>query len=120
MSLPSGLKFRVRNGKLSFSPPVTDLANQGFPLIGGRLDYLDNQPVAALVFQRRKHIINLFIWPTSRNLDSPISSLSRQGYHLIHWKQGAMTFWAVSDVSMADMIDFSQLFQNQFSPPATP
>ncbi|HVO42554.1 MAG TPA: anti-sigma factor [Aggregatilineales bacterium] len=108
------------NGKLNFSPPVVDLADQGFPLIGGRLDYLDNRAVAALVYQRRKHVINLFIWPAANNSETNTVSASQQGYQIYHWQRSGMIFWAVSDVASTDLSDFVQLFQNQTSPPATP
>src|SRR5580700_2782595 len=87
------------NGKLDFSPPVKDLAAQEFPLIGGRLDYVGGRSVAALVFQRHKHIINLFIWPAKAADSSPVIFPSEQGYHLIHWSDTGMVFWAVSDLN---------------------
>jgi anti-sigma factor RsiW len=99
------------NGKLDFSPPVTDLAGQGFPLIGGRLDYLDGRPVAALVYQRNKHYINLFIWP-STDKQAGLQNSTYNGYHFFHWNQSGMTFWAVSDVESAELGIFVQLFQN--------
>ncbi|HEV7926470.1 MAG TPA: anti-sigma factor, partial [Verrucomicrobiae bacterium] len=86
------------NGKLDFSPPVKNLTEQGFPLIGGRLDYVGGRSVAALVFQRNKHTINLFIWPVTEKNSNPTSSASIQGYNLIHWSDSKMSFWAVSDL----------------------
>ncbi len=99
------------DGKLDFSPPVTDLAGQGFPLAGGRLDYLDGQPVAALVYQRNKHYINVFIWPSPEK-QAGLQSSTYNGYHLFSWYQSGMTFWAVSDVNAQDLATFVQLFQS--------
>ena len=98
------------NGKLDFSPPVKNLTEQGFPLIGGRLDYLGGRSVAALVFQRNKHLINLFIWPAREKDSSPASSTSTQGYHLIHWSETQMTFWAVSDLNETELMEFVRDF----------
>src|SRR6185436_4502707 len=86
------------NGKLDFSPPVDDLAKQGFPLIGGRLDYLDNRPVAALVYQRDKHVINVFIWPSNKTRQTGESIKAQQGYNVIRWSRSGMNFWVVSDL----------------------
>jgi anti-sigma factor RsiW len=98
------------NGKLDFSPPVKDLAAQEFPLIGGRLDYLNGRSVAALVFQRHKHLINLFIWPVNENDSKPASLAAIQGYNVIHWSHGGMTFWAVSDLNERELTEFVQDF----------
>jgi len=108
------------NGKLSFSPPVIDPVGQGFPLIGGRLDYVENHPVAALVYQRRKHFINLFIWPSARNSSAAETFRTKQGYSTIHWSQGGMEYWAVSDVNKGDLRDFVQLLKSGASPPSPP
>src|SRR4026209_2772011 len=71
------------NGKLDFSPPVDDFAGRGFPLIGGRLEYVGGRSVAALVYQRRKHLINVFLWPRTRDLTGERTPITRQGYHLL-------------------------------------
>ena len=92
------------NGKLDFSPPVYDLTAEGFPLVGGRLDYLDHRPVAALVYRHRLHLIDLFIAPVGGdNKDASPRILSRQGYHVIHWAHDGMAFWAVSDIEPAQL-----------------
>jgi anti-sigma factor RsiW len=98
------------DGKLDFAPPVKDLAAQGFPLIGGRLDYLNGRAVAALVFQRKKHVLNLFIWPANDAETTPAAAPPRQGYNLVHWSQGGMTFWAVSDLNEGELLEFSRDF----------
>ena len=101
------------DAKLDFAAPVTDLAGQGFPLIGGRLDYLDNHSVAALVYQRRKHFINLFIWPTTSGAAKAQKVVTREGYHLVHWTDADFNYWAVSDVSEGDLQTFKSLFEGQ-------
>jgi anti-sigma factor RsiW len=99
------------DGKLDFAPPVKDLAAQGFPLAGGRLDYLQNRPVAALIYQRHKHFVNLFIWPATRSSNTAEKLTVRQGYNLIHWNASGMTFWAVSDLNPAELREFAELIK---------
>lgn len=99
------------NGKLDFSPPVEDFAQQGFPLTGARLDYLENKTVAALVYRYRKHYINLFIWPADDEAVTAAKVLSRQGYHIIHWTQSGMRFWAVSELNKDELQEFVRLVQ---------
>ena len=89
-------------GKLDFSPTVKDLAAQGFPLAGGRLDYLDGQTAAALVYKRRQHIINVFVWPTSGREASP-RAYTRKGYNVFHWTRSHMEYWAVSDLNSGEL-----------------
>jgi anti-sigma factor RsiW len=101
------------DAKLDFAPPVVDLTTGGFPLIGGRLDYLDNRPVAALVYQRRKHFVNLFVWPKATGTSEAQKSITRQGYRLLHWVDADFNYWAVSDVSDSDLQTFKQLFEGQ-------
>jgi anti-sigma factor RsiW len=100
------------NGKLDFSPPVKNLAQQGFPLTGGRLDYLEGRDVSALVFQRNKHVINLFIWPAKEKPTNPTAITSVQGYHVIHWSEGEMVFWAASDLNEKELMEFAQDFES--------
>jgi anti-sigma factor RsiW len=90
------------DGKIDFAPPVNDFAAQGFPLIGGRLDYLDRHNVASLVYQRRKHLINVFIWPDETRSDQAPRAEIIDGYHLVHWRKSGMNFWLISDVSDDD------------------
>jgi len=101
------------DAKLDFAPAVVDLSSEGFPLIGGRLDYLDNRPVAALIYQRRKHFINLFVWPAGPDTSRTPKAISRQGYQLLHWADSDFTYWAVSDVNEKDLQTFKQLFEEQ-------
>jgi mycothiol system anti-sigma-R factor len=100
------------DGKVNFAPPVRDFADQGFPLKGGRLDYLDDQPVAALVYKRRDHVINLFIWKPADAADSPIRRKTQQGFHLVHWTSGGLTYWAVSDLNIEDLETLARLVQD--------
>ena len=99
--------------KLDFAPAVVDLSGKGFSLVGGRLDYLDNRPVAALVYQRRKHFINLFVCPAEVNASSATKAMSRQGYQLLHWVDSDFNYWAVSDVNETDLQAFKQVFEKQ-------
>ena len=101
------------DAKLDFAAPVVDLSGDGFPLIGGRLDYLDNRPVAALVYQRRKHFINLFVWPATPDASKLQKTVTRQGYHLLHWVDADFSYWAVSDVGDSDLQSFKLLFKGQ-------
>jgi len=101
------------DGKLNFAPPVEDLGADGFPLVGGRLDYLDDHPVAAVVYRRRQHVINLFIAPAQHANDALPVSQVRGGYNIIHWTESGMAYWAVSSLSTAELEKFAQLVRQE-------
>lgn len=96
------------DGKLDFAPPVHDFANEGFPLQGGRLDVVRGRTVAVLVYARRKHLVNVFVWPTTEADSEPLSG-TQLGYHWIDWRKSGMEMCAVSDVSRDDLADLQRL-----------
>jgi anti-sigma factor RsiW len=97
------------DGRLDFAPPVKDLASADFPLTGGRLDYLDNRRVAALVYRHGQHVIDLFVWPASGTLAPETAAF--HGYNAVHWSAGGMTFWAISDLERDQLQDFARLWR---------
>ena len=108
------------NGKLDFSPPVYDFAGRGYPLLGGRLDYVDGRTVAALAYGRRQHLINVFLWPAARSPAAGPSTRTRQGYHLLHWATADYTYWVVSDLGLPELGDFAGMLRQADSAAATP
>jgi anti-sigma factor RsiW len=98
------------NGKVDFTPPVVDLADRGFPLAGGRLDYAGERPVAALVYRRRAHVINLFVMPAKAAPLGWRPGASRTSYSVIRWTRGGLDFWAVSDLERGELEQFHQAF----------
>jgi anti-sigma factor RsiW len=97
------------DGKLDFAPPVVDLGAQGFPLIGGRLDYIGRRNVAALVYQRQKHFINVFVWPEEKNGPKAPKTPTIQGYNLLSWSHNGMDYCAVSDLNITELRQFADL-----------
>jgi anti-sigma factor RsiW len=99
------------SSKLDFSPAVKDLDAQGFRLVGGRLDYVANRPVAALVYLRRKHVIDLFVWP-DETAGARLRShrLSKHGYNLLNWTEGGMRYWIVSDLERTELEAFAESY----------
>ncbi|WP_421853176.1 anti-sigma factor family protein [Novosphingobium sp.] len=99
------------NGRIDFSPPVVDLAPQGFPLVGGRLDVLEGRTVATLVFKRRLHTINLFIRPQPAGARD--AAIARQGYAIEKWSAGGLEYWAVSDIPASELSNFHRIFAEE-------
>jgi len=97
------------NGRIDFSPATPDLKAQGFPLVGGRLDYIGGRVVPAIVYHRRLHTINLFAWPAGG--PTPSATTAPDGYHLRHWQQAGLDYWAVSDIGEGDLAQFEQAFK---------
>ena len=96
------------DGKLEFAPPVRDFAADGFPLQGGRLDAIGGRAVAALVYGRRKHEVNLFVWPATK-AEATLRTGEQSGYHWIRWEKDGMEFWLVSDVATDDLNQLQNL-----------
>jgi len=97
--------------KLDFAPPVTDLREHGFPLAGGRLDYLQDRVVAAEVYQRNKHVINLFVWPASENRITAKKFSTAKGYNVISWQSSGMNYSAVSELNAVELREFADLLK---------
>jgi anti-sigma factor RsiW len=100
-------------GKLDFSPPVHDLAQEGVALIGGRLDYIDERPVAAMAYRRLQHVLNVYVWPDKSHSMGPMQVTSEQGYQLIHWTQSDMNYWVISDMDAQELVGFARLLRSQ-------
>ncbi len=96
------------NGRINFAPPVVDMADAGFPLVGGRLDVIDARTVAALVYRRRAHVINLFVWSGETALPTLVGH--RRGYSLLRWSRAGLVYWAVSDIDSAELEAFHTAF----------
>ena len=106
VDVPSSDQHTVKpwfNGKVDFAPEVHDFTSDGFPLEGGRLDYLENRTSAALVYRKDRHVINVFTSPAPGHGDSGASALTRRGYHLMHWTKDGVDYWAVSDLNAVDL-----------------
>ena len=103
------------NGKIDFAPPVADYPSDGFPLVGGRVDYIGGRPVAALVYRHQQHLVNVFIWPTGSGASDP-REFSSQGYHLLRWSDAGLEYWAVSDLNTRDLQRLAELIR-QSTPP---
>jgi len=103
------------NGKIDFSPPVADFARDGFPLQGGRVDYIGGRVVAALVYKRQSHVINVFVWPAAAGGTAATlrTTASRDGYNMENWSVGGLTFWAVSDVNADDLTRLREAFSSR-------
>lgn len=99
------------NGKLDFSPPVVDTADAGYPLVGGRLEYLQQRTAAALVYRRRDHVINVFFRPARAGEAIAPSAESRQGYQVLGWAEGGLQTWVVSDLNPEELQAFANILR---------
>lgn len=90
-------------GRIDFSPAVKDLAGEGFPLAGARLDYIGERRVAALVYRRRLHVVSVFEWPAADGTDSAPREMAHRGYNVVAWSKGGIAYWAISDLNMEEL-----------------
>lgn len=97
------------NGRLDLAPPVVDLTAQGFTLLGGRLDYIGGRPVAALVYRRRQHVINLFVAEGSRQPSQPHADVV-QGFNILRWSDRGLDLFAISDLNSDELQEFEKKF----------
>jgi anti-sigma factor RsiW len=106
------------NGKIDFAPPVPELADEGFPLAGGRLDSVNGKTVAAIVYHRRLHTVNVFVWPGESR---PTRSSVKDGFALEEWSEDGLNFAAVSDIPAQELRQFQQLYRSRsgLHPPAS-
>jgi len=97
-------------GKIDYSPRVRDYANDGFVLTGGRLDYVNDRVVAALVYKNRLHVIDVYTWPTTES-DSGVNKRSRHGINMTEWVDDGMKYYAVSDIEIGELAQLAQLMK---------
>jgi anti-sigma factor RsiW len=112
--VPSSDRHTIKpyfQGKLDYIPPVEDLGAEGFPLAGGRVDYLDHKPIAALIYRRREHLIHLYVRPVESAAPSP-SRFESRGFQLIRWEKSGFVFWAISDLNGGELAKFAALLQS--------
>jgi anti-sigma factor RsiW len=102
--------------KIDFAPRVEDFSAQGFPLVGGRLDYVAGHSAATLAYTRRAHVINLFIWPLSPNARATNGHMSLKGYSVRSWHSDGMAYWAVSDAAAGELVSLEALYQGIKTP----
>jgi anti-sigma factor RsiW len=100
------------NGRIDFSPPVPELADRGFPLAGGRLDSINGKTVAAIVYHRRLHTVNLYVWPAK---DAAEREFSKDGFSVKEWSRNGLRFAAISDIAPAELQQFHELFEERSS-----
>jgi anti-sigma factor RsiW len=98
------------NGRVDLSPTVPNLDSLGFPLVGGRADYVQGRVVPVVVYGRRQHMINVYAWPAPDAASSAPGDLTRNGYHFVTWRQGGLEYWAVSDLNLAELHRFVARF----------
>jgi anti-sigma factor RsiW len=108
------------DGKVDVAPPVIDLTAEGFTLLGGRLDYIDGEPVASVVYRRRKHIINLFVAQRLGSAHGFVSARTVQGYNVRHWSHAGLDFWAVSDLDPEELGEFVEKISAALRPAGSP
>jgi len=99
------------NGKLNFSPPVSDFAQHGFPLTGGRVDSIGGREVAVLIYRHGQHVINLYLWESPGSRETNLSKSAHQGYNVIHWIRADLQWWMISDLNANELSDFAQLLR---------
>jgi anti-sigma factor RsiW len=110
--VPSSDQHTVKpwlSARLDLSPPVRELKDAGFPLVGGRLDYVDGHPTAVVVYRHAQHVINLFAWVAGGHRDAPLRTAEQQGFNIVTWQRGGIVFYAVSDVSADQLAEFARL-----------